>query len=198
MPAGLTMAVCLSVSCSMWCSVCLWPSELSATSWSSPPCCSSCSPASGCSSLRLAVQGCRWSLSVETLSAVKWRNSWFFFFFFFLAPQGKFYRCTDEAKSSPEECKSVSPLCLPAFHCQGQTKRQSCSHGTVSSSHRGTYILYKEGDVNQPTIHKRVWHNSDFNFDNVLMAMMALFTVSTFEGWPAWVFCFFFKAYIYL
>uniref|UniRef100_A0A3B3XKS6 Voltage-dependent L-type calcium channel subunit alpha n=1 Tax=Poecilia mexicana TaxID=48701 RepID=A0A3B3XKS6_9TELE len=48
-----------------------------------------------------------------------------------------------------------------------------------------TYILYKDGDVNQPTIHRRVWHNSDFNFDNVLMAMMALFTVSTFEGWPA-------------
>uniref|UniRef100_A0A669ETF8 Voltage-dependent L-type calcium channel subunit alpha n=1 Tax=Oreochromis niloticus TaxID=8128 RepID=A0A669ETF8_ORENI len=68
--------------------------------------------------------------------------------------KGKFYRCTDEAKSSPVECK-------------------------------GTYILYKDGDVNQPTVHKRVWHNSDFNFDNVLMAMMALFTVSTFEGWPA-------------
>ncbi|XP_061544364.1 calcium channel, voltage-dependent, L type, alpha 1D subunit, a isoform X2 [Phycodurus eques] len=68
--------------------------------------------------------------------------------------KGKLYRCTDEAKSSPEECK-------------------------------GTYILYKDGDVNQPTIHKRMWHNSDFNFDNVLMAMMALFTVSTFEGWPA-------------
>uniref|UniRef100_A0A8C6MCX0 Voltage-dependent L-type calcium channel subunit alpha n=1 Tax=Nothobranchius furzeri TaxID=105023 RepID=A0A8C6MCX0_NOTFU len=68
--------------------------------------------------------------------------------------KGKFYRCTDEAKSSPEECK-------------------------------GTYILYKDGDVNQPTVHRRLWHNSDFNFDNVLMAMMALFTVSTFEGWPA-------------
>uniref|UniRef100_A0A3Q2ZLU0 Voltage-dependent L-type calcium channel subunit alpha n=1 Tax=Kryptolebias marmoratus TaxID=37003 RepID=A0A3Q2ZLU0_KRYMA len=68
--------------------------------------------------------------------------------------KGKFYRCTDEAKSSPVECK-------------------------------GTYILYKDGDVNQPSVHKRAWHNSEFNFDNVLMAMMALFTVSTFEGWPA-------------
>uniref|UniRef100_A0A8C2ZF46 Voltage-dependent L-type calcium channel subunit alpha n=1 Tax=Cyclopterus lumpus TaxID=8103 RepID=A0A8C2ZF46_CYCLU len=68
--------------------------------------------------------------------------------------KGKFYRCTDEAKSSSEECK-------------------------------GTYILYKDGDVNQPTIHRRMWHNSEFNFDNVLMAMMALFTVSTFEGWPS-------------
>ncbi|XP_064859175.1 voltage-dependent L-type calcium channel subunit alpha-1D-like [Oncorhynchus nerka] len=68
--------------------------------------------------------------------------------------KGKFYRCTDEAKSSPDECK-------------------------------GTYIHFKDGDVNQPAIQKRVWHNSEFNFDNVLMAMMALFTVSTFEGWPS-------------
>uniref|UniRef100_A0A8C5FRA4 Voltage-dependent L-type calcium channel subunit alpha n=1 Tax=Gadus morhua TaxID=8049 RepID=A0A8C5FRA4_GADMO len=55
----------------------------------------------------------------------------------------------------------------------------------VSVSTCGTYILYKDGDVNQPAIHKRLWLNSEFNFDNVLMAMMALFTVSTFEGWPA-------------
>ncbi|KAL1021394.1 hypothetical protein UPYG_G00012740 [Umbra pygmaea] len=68
--------------------------------------------------------------------------------------KGKFYRCTDEAKSSPEECK-------------------------------GTYILYKDGDTALPAVRERLWYNSDFNFDNVLMAMMALFTVSTFEGWPA-------------
>ncbi|XP_062248852.1 voltage-dependent L-type calcium channel subunit alpha-1D [Platichthys flesus] len=71
--------------------------------------------------------------------------------------KGKFYRCTDDAKSSPEECK-------------------------------GTYILYNNGDtaINtaMPMVKERIWHNSDFNFDNVLMAMMALFTVSTFEGWP--------------
>ncbi|KAJ8400159.1 hypothetical protein AAFF_G00398530 [Aldrovandia affinis] len=68
--------------------------------------------------------------------------------------KGKFYRCTDEAKSSPEECK-------------------------------GSYILYKDGDVTLPLLRTRLWYNSEFNFDNVLMAMMALFTVSTFEGWPA-------------
>uniref|UniRef100_A0A6Q2ZR37 Voltage-dependent L-type calcium channel subunit alpha n=1 Tax=Esox lucius TaxID=8010 RepID=A0A6Q2ZR37_ESOLU len=68
--------------------------------------------------------------------------------------KGKFYRCTDEAKSSPQECK-------------------------------GTYILYKDGDTALPAVRERIWYNSDFNFDNVLMAMMALFTVSTFEGWPA-------------
>uniref|UniRef100_A0A8C7V9F1 Voltage-dependent L-type calcium channel subunit alpha n=1 Tax=Oncorhynchus mykiss TaxID=8022 RepID=A0A8C7V9F1_ONCMY len=49
----------------------------------------------------------------------------------------------------------------------------------------GTYILYKDGDTVLPAVRERIWYNSDFNFDNVLMAMMALFTVSTFEGWPA-------------
>uniref|UniRef100_A0A8C0ZKN5 Voltage-dependent L-type calcium channel subunit alpha n=1 Tax=Cyanistes caeruleus TaxID=156563 RepID=A0A8C0ZKN5_CYACU len=50
---------------------------------------------------------------------------------------------------------------------------------------RGIYIVYKDGDVDSPMVKERVWQNSDFNFDNVLSAMMALFTVSTFEGWPA-------------
>nr|KAF6310171.1 calcium voltage-gated channel subunit alpha1 D [Myotis myotis] len=67
--------------------------------------------------------------------------------------KGKFYRCTDEAKSNPEEC-------------------------------RGLFILYKDGEIDNPVVHERLWQNSDFNFDNVLSAMMALFTVSTFEGWP--------------
>ncbi|XP_060678816.1 voltage-dependent L-type calcium channel subunit alpha-1D-like isoform X1 [Hemiscyllium ocellatum] len=50
---------------------------------------------------------------------------------------------------------------------------------------RGTFIVFKDGDVTQPKVHQRVWHNNDFTFDNVLAGMMALFTVSTFEGWPA-------------
>uniref|UniRef100_A0A671YRK9 Voltage-dependent L-type calcium channel subunit alpha n=1 Tax=Sparus aurata TaxID=8175 RepID=A0A671YRK9_SPAAU len=53
-----------------------------------------------------------------------------------------------------------------------------------SLNHRGTYILYNNGDAALPMVKERIWYNSDFNFDNVLMAMMALFTVSTFEGWP--------------
>ncbi|XP_041093072.1 voltage-dependent L-type calcium channel subunit alpha-1D-like [Polyodon spathula] len=68
--------------------------------------------------------------------------------------KGKFYRCTDEAKHTPDQCK-------------------------------GSFIVYKDGDVLHPMVRERVWHNSDFNFDNVLAGMMALFTVSTFEGWPA-------------
>ncbi|XP_078004023.1 voltage-dependent L-type calcium channel subunit alpha-1F [Phascolarctos cinereus] len=50
---------------------------------------------------------------------------------------------------------------------------------------KGTFLVYPDGDVAHPVMRQRVWQNSDFNFDNVLAAMMALFTVSTFEGWPS-------------
>ncbi|XP_076859258.1 calcium channel, voltage-dependent, L type, alpha 1D subunit, a isoform X2 [Brachyhypopomus gauderio] len=49
---------------------------------------------------------------------------------------------------------------------------------------KGNFISFKDGDINNPMVQKRIWKNGDFNFDNVLKAMMALFTVSTFEGWP--------------
>lgn len=53
--------------------------------------------------------------------------------------------------------------------------------------HRGSFITYKDGDVGKPDKAPRVWENSDFNFDDVLQGMMALFAVSTFEGWPGCV-----------
>ncbi|KAE8292932.1 Voltage-dependent L-type calcium channel subunit alpha-1F [Larimichthys crocea] len=49
---------------------------------------------------------------------------------------------------------------------------------------KGSFVVYKDGDMNHPMVKERIWENSDFNFDNVLMGMLALFTVSTFEGWP--------------
>uniref|UniRef100_A0A8D3DUH2 Voltage-dependent L-type calcium channel subunit alpha n=1 Tax=Scophthalmus maximus TaxID=52904 RepID=A0A8D3DUH2_SCOMX len=49
---------------------------------------------------------------------------------------------------------------------------------------KGTFVVYKDGDMNHPMVRERIWENSEFNFDNVLMGMLALFTVSTFEGWP--------------
>ncbi|XP_061920902.1 voltage-dependent L-type calcium channel subunit alpha-1C isoform X2 [Entelurus aequoreus] len=49
---------------------------------------------------------------------------------------------------------------------------------------RGSYIMYKDGNVAKPERALRQWENSDFNFDDVLQGMMALFAVSTFEGWP--------------
>ncbi|XP_027699216.1 voltage-dependent L-type calcium channel subunit alpha-1S [Vombatus ursinus] len=49
---------------------------------------------------------------------------------------------------------------------------------------KGYYYVYKDGDPNQMQVYPREWLHNDFNFDNVLSAMLALFTVSTFEGWP--------------
>ncbi|XDV51346.1 hypothetical protein PO909_020233 [Leuciscus waleckii] len=85
----------------------------------------------------------------------------------------------------------VTTLLQFMFACIGvqlfKGKFYRCNDEAKSTSEecKGTYIMYKEGDLNQPIIQKRHWHNSDYNFDNVLMAMMALFTVSTFEGWPS-------------
>lgn len=39
----------------------------------------------------------------------------------------------------------------------------------------------------------RIWTRNDFNFDNAMDAMISLFVVSTFEGWPEFVFNNFFK-----
>lgn len=49
---------------------------------------------------------------------------------------------------------------------------------------RGEFIDYVDADRTQIILRERVWLHSDFHFDNVLSAMMSLFTVSTFEGWP--------------
>ncbi|XP_004862314.1 voltage-dependent L-type calcium channel subunit alpha-1S isoform X1 [Heterocephalus glaber] len=49
---------------------------------------------------------------------------------------------------------------------------------------KGSFYVYKDGDPTQIELHPRQWIHNDFHFDNVLSAMMSLFTVSTFEGWP--------------
>ncbi|KAI6214212.1 hypothetical protein M3Y94_00241300 [Aphelenchoides besseyi] len=49
---------------------------------------------------------------------------------------------------------------------------------------RGEFITYEDGDPTKPLRMEREWTRNDFNFDNVLDAMISLFVVSTFEGWP--------------
>uniref|UniRef100_A0A8C3L2C0 Voltage-dependent L-type calcium channel subunit alpha n=1 Tax=Chrysolophus pictus TaxID=9089 RepID=A0A8C3L2C0_CHRPC len=49
---------------------------------------------------------------------------------------------------------------------------------------RGHFINYVDGDPNQIELKERVWFHNAFHFNNVFSAMMSLFTVSTFEGWP--------------
>ena len=36
-----------------------------------------------------------------------------------------------------------------------------------------------------PSIENREWKSWEFHYDNVLYAMLTLFTVQTGEGWPA-------------
>ena len=46
---------------------------------------------------------------------------------------------------------------------------------------RGQYLDYEREEVEaQP----RQWKKYDFHYDNVLWALLTLFTVSTGEGWP--------------
>uniref|UniRef100_A0AAQ4PY79 Voltage-dependent L-type calcium channel subunit alpha n=1 Tax=Gasterosteus aculeatus aculeatus TaxID=481459 RepID=A0AAQ4PY79_GASAC len=49
---------------------------------------------------------------------------------------------------------------------------------------KGWYMKYQEGGLHEIEVHKREWTNSELNFDNILNGMLALFTISTFEGWP--------------
>ncbi|KAA3677829.1 voltage-dependent calcium channel L type alpha-1D [Paragonimus westermani] len=52
------------------------------------------------------------------------------------------------------------------------------------SFNRGSFIEYEDMNLDKPVITKREWNNSDYNFDNVPNALLTLFAVSTFEGWP--------------
>uniref|UniRef100_A0A915J334 Ion transport domain-containing protein n=1 Tax=Romanomermis culicivorax TaxID=13658 RepID=A0A915J334_ROMCU len=63
------------------------------------------------------------------------------------------------------------------FYCTDATKifKDEC---------QGWFVDYPGNDVSRPVLKQREWLRYDFHFDNIHNAMMALFTVSTFEGWP--------------
>ncbi|XP_035708740.1 muscle calcium channel subunit alpha-1 isoform X3 [Folsomia candida] len=49
---------------------------------------------------------------------------------------------------------------------------------------QGTFVDYEDADLHRPVYAEREWKNNDFTFDNVGKAMLSLFAISTFEGWP--------------
>ena len=62
------------------------------------------------------------------------------------------------------------------------TRVQSLRHLLL----RGQFYRYEERDPSlMPNIENRKWKKWEFHYDNVLFAMLALFTVQTGEGWPA-------------
>lgn len=124
-------------------------------------------------------------------------------FFSFIPLQGKLYSCTDSSKQTEAECKWVHDHLSDLFSMSTAVKEFpfvsiSPNPPYFPSPHRGNFITYKDGEVSQPIIQARSWENSKFDFDNVLTAMMALFTVSTFEGWPEWVYKAFFLYILWL
>ncbi|NWZ22727.1 CAC1S protein, partial [Asarcornis scutulata] len=84
----------------------------------------------------------------------------------------------------------VTTLLQFMFACIGvqlfKGKFYSCSDPSklTEKECRGDFIDYVDGDPTQIELKKRVWFHNDFHFNNVFSAMMSLFTVSTFEGWP--------------
>ena len=48
---------------------------------------------------------------------------------------------------------------------------------------RGEYLVFVNDTARTQS---REWRNSEFNFDDVSQAMLSLFTVTTFEGWPVY------------
>jgi len=63
------------------------------------------------------------------------------------------------------------------YHCEDMSKltEEEC---------KGHYIVYQGGDIEKPEFKEREWLPNEFNYDDVSNAMLTLFTVSTFEGWP--------------
>jgi hypothetical protein len=54
---------------------------------------------------------------------------------------------------------------------------------TTKSECQGQYYSFNNRD-NLPTIENRKWLRWEFHFDNVVFAILSLFTVQTGEGWP--------------
>lgn len=70
-------------------------------------------------------------------------------------------------------------------HQHTQGKFYSCSDNSKRTELEcnGTYLVIS-GDKENVEVKDREWENNRFHFDDVAKAMLTLFTVSTFEGWP--------------
>ncbi|XP_048587004.1 voltage-dependent calcium channel type A subunit alpha-1-like isoform X2 [Nematostella vectensis] len=106
-----------------------------------------------------AVFRCMW-FSVKNVANILMITGLFLLIFAVIGVQlfnGKFWKCTDEAKLYEKEC-------------QGHFfKFKYDKHGVP---------------VGMPTVEERKWEKIKLNFDNVGEAMLTLYTSSTGEGWP--------------
>uniref|UniRef100_A0A8C5CGB3 Voltage-dependent L-type calcium channel subunit alpha n=1 Tax=Gadus morhua TaxID=8049 RepID=A0A8C5CGB3_GADMO len=99
-------------------------------------------------------------------------------------------QCVFVAISTIGNIVLVTMLLNFMFSCIGvqlfKGKFYSCTDPTKMTEEecKGQFIKHMENSLQDTVLADREWQNSDFNFDNVLNGMLALFTVSTFEGWP--------------
>ncbi|CAG0896176.1 unnamed protein product [Darwinula stevensoni] len=65
-------------------------------------------------------------------------------------------------------------------------KFSSCSDKSKMTQEecQGHFIVFDDGNIEKPIVETRNWTLNSFHFDDVPKAMLTLFTVSTFEGWP--------------
>lgn len=74
------------------------------------------------------------------------------------------------------------PLFLPLSRLSGGQIRASLHLLMVTTfCDSGKYLLYEKNEVKA---RDREWKKYEFHYDNVLWALLTLFTVSTGEGWP--------------
>ncbi|XP_067209243.1 muscle calcium channel subunit alpha-1 isoform X2 [Linepithema humile] len=64
------------------------------------------------------------------------------------------------------------------FYCTDASKM-------TQNACQGTYLEFENGNIDRPIVKQREWLQWRFHFDDVAKAMLTLFTVSTFEGWPS-------------
>ena len=62
----------------------------------------------------------------------------------------------------------------------------SCTNLSMDNNQtcQGEFITFSDGDINKPIVEERQWVRSEFHYDNIMHAMLTLFVVATFEGWP--------------
>lgn len=69
----------------------------------------------------------------------------------------------------------------PLSHGLAVKKKRSLLSPAVSQPCRGNYVDHEK---NKMEVKCREWKRHEFHYDNIIWALLTLFTVSTGEGWP--------------
>lgn len=76
----------------------------------------------------------------------------------------------------------ITPKLLWPVECADSS--MSYSEGSLfhfCSGFRGNYVDHEK---NKMEVKGREWKRHEFHYDNIIWALLTLFTVSTGEGWP--------------